>query len=225
MSRLDHLQEGCGHATQSATKSGLVAYCELIVDPLRYEQGAIIGGNCAATKITPHRRATEVLGFQSTVPKLISDAVIVVDLIERVLYRYRGVEQVFGYNAEEMLGQPPDRLIPPEERRLFPQRFETVRCNYRVRRTSLATGERQRSIVRPVGGFTERNRQDVARYGQADVAALTGYFVTFCIPLVMTSIPLQSGPSWKVLSCPIWKASIIYIPHFPICHSLDPRTM
>lgn len=45
---------------------------------------------------------------------IVADAVIMVGEDQRVLFFNRGAENIFGYRRDELLGQPLDRLLPPE---------------------------------------------------------------------------------------------------------------
>ncbi len=45
---------------------------------------------------------------------LSSDAIIAVDQTQRILFFNPSAEELFGYKAEELLGQSLDVLLPPE---------------------------------------------------------------------------------------------------------------
>ena len=59
-------------------------------------------------------RVSEQEGFISTILQNSVDAIIFVDSDNRVQMWNRGAEMVFGYKAEEMVGQSFHRLIPPD---------------------------------------------------------------------------------------------------------------
>lgn len=45
---------------------------------------------------------------------IVADAVIMVGEDQRILFFNRGAEKIFGYGQDELLGQPLDRLLPPQ---------------------------------------------------------------------------------------------------------------
>lgn len=108
------------------THGETTAHYDLLVEPLRDAEGAIIGIICASTDITRYRHAADELRFQYTVLETVSDAVIAVDLDGRILYWNPAAEALFGYTADEMLGELPHRLFPEQDRDLFPSRFAAV---------------------------------------------------------------------------------------------------
>jgi PAS domain S-box-containing protein len=56
------------------------------------------------------RRAREI--HLSNLFDIVADAIIMVDQDQRILVFNQGAEQIFGYRAQEVLGQPLDRLLP-----------------------------------------------------------------------------------------------------------------
>ena len=60
---------------------------------------------------SPGEAAGRVL-FQAQVLNAVRDSLIFTDLQGRIRYWNRGAEEVFGYSAEEMMGQTPARLYP-----------------------------------------------------------------------------------------------------------------
>jgi PAS domain S-box-containing protein len=62
-----------------------------------------------------------------------SDDAIVGKTLEGIVTSWnRGAERLFGYRAEEMVGQPISRIIPPERREDYPMIFDSVRRGRRI---------------------------------------------------------------------------------------------
>ena len=88
--------------------------------------------------VTERRQAEEVRSFLASIVNSSDDAIVGKDLQGRIVSWNAGAKQMFGYTANEMLGQPVDRLISPdrpdEEAQLLKdvcegntRHFETVR--------------------------------------------------------------------------------------------------
>jgi PAS domain S-box-containing protein len=65
--------------------------------------------------ITERTAGEARLRFQSQVLAAMRDAVVATDLSRRAVFWNEGATQLYGWTAEEMLGQPLDRLVPPGE--------------------------------------------------------------------------------------------------------------
>jgi PAS domain S-box-containing protein len=61
------------------------------------------------------RRAKEQLGFQSTILENVQDSIIVTDFSGHIVHWNKGAEALFGYSAQEMLGQTPHVLYPEQD--------------------------------------------------------------------------------------------------------------
>jgi PAS domain S-box-containing protein len=63
--------------------------------------------------ITDRKRAETELRRQATILSQLHDAVIVMDQDWRITFWNQGAERIFGYRAEEVLGETPDRFQTP----------------------------------------------------------------------------------------------------------------
>ena len=68
----------------------------------------------------------ERLRFQAQLLEAIPDSVIFTDLKGRIRYWNRGAEELFGYSAQEMIGQTPAVLYPDTGSRLLAEDLETI---------------------------------------------------------------------------------------------------
>jgi len=67
-----------------------------------------------ATAVSEQRRAEEVKGYLAAIVDSSEDAIIGKTLEGIIASWNRGAERIFGYTAEEVLGQPITVLIPPD---------------------------------------------------------------------------------------------------------------
>ena len=100
------------------------------IEPLRSEDGSIIGTIGIALDVTAHRRseaeAAQYLELLRTVIDAAPLAIIVVDVTGAVSLWNRAAEELFGWRASEVLGQPPPHV--PQEGRT---EFERARAGVR----------------------------------------------------------------------------------------------
>ncbi|MEP7153272.1 MAG: PAS domain S-box protein, partial [Nitrospira sp.] len=80
------------------------------------EEGKLIGFQAVARDITERKRAQEArLESEERLRSIVQstgDAIILMDSQGQVAFWNSGAEKIFGYTAEEMLGQPVARIIP-----------------------------------------------------------------------------------------------------------------
>jgi PAS domain S-box-containing protein len=83
-------------------------------EPVRAANGAITRWFGVATDIHERRAAEEARAWLAAIVESSSDAIISFDLQGSVLSWNSGAQQMFGYSASEMLGQPLTRLATPD---------------------------------------------------------------------------------------------------------------
>jgi PAS domain S-box-containing protein len=80
---------------------------EISLSPLQTEQGTLV--SAAVRDITERKQAEEQFrGLLESAP----DAVVIVDAAARITLINRQTERLFGYQREELLGQPIETLVP-----------------------------------------------------------------------------------------------------------------
>ncbi len=95
------------------------------------EDGQFIHTRCFTRDVTDRKRAEEAQARLAAIIESSQDAIISKTLEGRIVSWNTGAEQIFGYSAEEVIGQPITLLIPPErydEERMI---LERLRCGER----------------------------------------------------------------------------------------------
>ncbi|HYC36505.1 MAG TPA: PAS domain-containing sensor histidine kinase [Usitatibacter sp.] len=106
--RIEHYE------TTRLRKDGQPIRVSLTISPVRDEGGNIIGASKVARDITQQQRNDRALAHLAAIVASSDDAIISKDLDGRVTSWNLGAERLYGYLAEEMLGQSILKVIPPE---------------------------------------------------------------------------------------------------------------
>jgi PAS domain S-box-containing protein len=120
-------------------KDGRFIEISLTVSPIRNAAGTLIGASKIARDLTERRRNDAAALHLGAIVESSDDAIVSKDLNGIVTSWNVAAERMFGYTAEEMIGQSITRVIPPERldeetfvlgqvrRGLRVEHFETVR--------------------------------------------------------------------------------------------------
>jgi PAS domain S-box-containing protein len=106
--RIEHFE------TVRVRKDGRPIEISLTVSPVRDAAGTVIGASKIARDITEQRRASAAQAFLAAIVSSSDDAIIAKDLNGIIQQCNAAAERVFGYSAEELVGQPVRMLIPPD---------------------------------------------------------------------------------------------------------------
>lgn len=109
--------------------------------PIRNAAGQVTGTVLIFRDVTARRRAEETVRLLASIVESSQDAIIAHDLIGRFTSWNQGAERIFGYSAEEMIGQPASHIasspsddeIPDVVRRI--EAGERIEQYQAVRRT------------------------------------------------------------------------------------------
>lgn len=124
----------------------------MTVSPLKNEQG---GAVVAHTDITTRKQAEQALHKSedrlSGIINSAMDAIISVDEQQKIVLFNRAAEQMFGYTATQMLGQPLSRLLP--------ERFREMHASH-IQRFGI-TGETTRAMggLNAICGLRQNNEE------------------------------------------------------------------
>jgi PAS domain S-box-containing protein len=118
--------------TVRQTKDGRLVDVSLTVSPIRNTAGKLIGASKIARDIREQKRAGVDTLRLGAIVESSDDAIVSKDLNGIVTSWNNAAERLFGYTAEEMIGQSITRVIPPE--RLSEETFVLgqVRAGLRV---------------------------------------------------------------------------------------------
>jgi PAS domain S-box-containing protein len=108
--RIEHYE------TVRMAKDGRRLFISLAVSPIRDAEGHVIGASKVARDVTERRQAEEVQARLAAIVESSQDAIISKSLASIIQTWNTGAERLFGYRAEEVVGQSILLLIPPERR-------------------------------------------------------------------------------------------------------------
>jgi PAS domain S-box-containing protein len=141
--RIEHYE------TERRRKDGTRFPVSLSISPVRDASGRIVAAAGFARDVTEQRRAIESTAYLAAIVENSDDAIVSKDLQGRILSWNDAATRMYGYTAEEAIGQPIDIVIPDDPER----RQEELDIRARI-----ARGERIEHYE------TERRRKDGTRF-------------------------------------------------------------
>jgi PAS domain S-box-containing protein len=124
--RIEHYE------TVRVGKSGEQIAVSVTISPIKDETGRVIGGSKIARDISAQKKNDEIRFRLAAIVDSADDAIISKDLNGIVASWNQGAQRMFGYTADEMIGQPILRLIPDELHYEEEQILRTLRAGDRV---------------------------------------------------------------------------------------------
>src|SRR5579859_2263199 len=183
---------GVGGTYENAyrTKNGDSVWLLISVSPI-IENGKFAGSFGMATDITERKKAEQQMRDLAAIVQASTDAISVTSLEGRLMSWNRGAEQMYGYSAVEVIGQPVTLLMPPEEQASLDERLAWVRQGHPIpshETTRIAKDGRpidvsiSFSVMRDISGtplgfaaidrdISERKRAELERARQAEELA------------------------------------------------------
>ncbi|HVK96389.1 MAG TPA: PAS domain S-box protein [Flavisolibacter sp.] len=114
VSRILHGEIIDHYETERIRKDGQILNISLTVSPIKDANGKIIGVSKIARDITIHKKAEEELFKLASIVNHSDDAIYSNTLDGLIITSWnKGAEKIYGYTAEEAIGQTVPMLIPP----------------------------------------------------------------------------------------------------------------
>lgn len=113
-------------------KDGTELPIESTTAPIRGDQGEVNGIVLVFRDVTKFRQALDAKLRLAAIVESSDDAIISHDLNGTIVSWNGGAERLYGYRAEEMVGQSLTRLVPPESADEVPTLLERLRSGDRI---------------------------------------------------------------------------------------------
>jgi PAS domain S-box-containing protein len=120
------------YETVRQRKDGTLVEISLTVSPIRNAAGTLIGSSRISRDLTETKRAERGNRLLAAIVESSDDAIISKDLNGIVTSWNGSAERLFGYTAEEMIGQPITMIMPPDRIAEEPQILARIRSGERV---------------------------------------------------------------------------------------------
>jgi PAS domain S-box-containing protein len=124
--RIDHFE------TVRLVKGGKVLEVSISVSPIKDDEGSIVGASQIARDMTELRRGARADLLLAAIVSSSDDAILSKSLEGIITSWNAGAKRIFGYDAEEMIGQPVMKLIPRDRLDEEPKILERLRRGERV---------------------------------------------------------------------------------------------
>ncbi len=113
-------------------KDGSRFNVSVTVSPIKDQNGNVIGAAKIARDVTQQKRAAEAAFKLAAIVESSEDAIVSKDLNGIVASWNKAAERIFGWKAEEIIGQPILLIIPPELHDDEPRILAKIRAGERI---------------------------------------------------------------------------------------------
>jgi PAS domain S-box-containing protein len=113
-------------------KDGSRFWASSFVRPVRGEDGSVRGFAKVTRDATELKRAEEDRAQLAAIVESSDDVIIGKTLEGTITSWNKGAEKIYGYSAEEAVGQPVSMLVPPERPNEIPRILESIRRGEKV---------------------------------------------------------------------------------------------
>ncbi len=124
---------------QISTKQGGYVTGEFVGTP-QMRQGRVVGVLGIIRDVTERRRIEDALRVSEerlrSIVQSTTDAIVLVNALMKVAFWNKGAEAIFGYSADEIIGQPVTLIIPDRYHEELERNVQRVRLLERVHSTS-----------------------------------------------------------------------------------------
>jgi PAS domain S-box-containing protein len=131
LGRLETRQELDGYEARVRAKDGSVRYVALTSN-VYWDNGQFIHTRCFTRDITEQKRTAELQERLAAIVESSDDAIVSKDLDGIIRSWNRGAERIFGYKADEIIGQPISILAVPGRGDEIPNILDRIRRGKRV---------------------------------------------------------------------------------------------
>lgn len=114
LARISQGERVDSHETRRLHKDGHVIEVSLTVSPIHDAKGRVVGASKIARDITQRRREEAERRRLAAIIESSQDAILSIDLEMRITTWNQGATQLYGYTAEEAVGQMVTLFVPPE---------------------------------------------------------------------------------------------------------------
>ena len=100
--------------TVRAKKDGALFDASITVSPVYDANGAVVGVSAFTKDITERKHAEESRALLATIVQFADDAIVSTDLTGKIMTWNPGAEKLYGYRADEIVGQTIELLVPAD---------------------------------------------------------------------------------------------------------------
>jgi PAS domain S-box-containing protein len=131
LSRLSNKQTLRDYQARLRHKDGSIRHVR-ITSNVRWDKERFLHTRCFTRDITEDKQAEEFRALLASIVESSDDAILSKDLEGTILSWNKGAERLYGYSAEEVIGQPVSLLMPPERADDFPKIMAALKRGERV---------------------------------------------------------------------------------------------